>query len=181
MNRSNIELFRVRTVSNFLHLGATQSGLRIFYGQGSNERPILFFVDGKAVCLLVPYILLETRMCTSSSRGHVEGGDGVALSGPRSNERPCFGTAGELSAALRVAVQNGRSVSICFKTFQNRFNGLSIGNSCELCVTAVRVNIQYCGSTMERSGMGCSSLICRALASAAWPPGSLPTTTTLQS
>ena len=34
-----------------------------------------------------------------------------------------------------------------------------------------------CGSTMERSGMGCSSLICRALASAAWPPGSLPTTT----
>ena len=31
----------------------------------------------------------------------------------------------------------------------------------------------YCGSTMERSGMGCSSLICRALASAAWPPGSL--------
>ena len=27
------------------------------------------------------------------------------------------------------------------------------------------------GSTMERSGMGCSSLICRALAGAAWPPG----------
>ena len=30
-----------------------------------------------------------------------------------------------------------------------------------------------CGSTMERSGMGCSSLLCRALASAAWPPGTL--------
>ena len=42
-------------------------------------------------------------------------------------------------------------------------------------------HVTYCGSTMERSGMGCSSLICRALASAAWPPGSLPTTTTLQS
>ena len=40
---------------------------------------------------------------------------------------------------------------------------------------------RHCGSTMERSGMGCSSLICRALASAAWPPGSLPTNTNLKS
>ena len=30
-----------------------------------------------------------------------------------------------------------------------------------------------CGSTMERSGMGCSSLFCRALAGEAWPPSSL--------
>ena len=42
-------------------------------------------------------------------------------------------------------------------------------------------HVTYCGSTMERSGMGCSSLICRALASAAWPPGSLPTITNLKS
>ena len=34
-----------------------------------------------------------------------------------------------------------------------------------------------CGSTMERSGMGCSSLICQALAGAAWPPGKVGTTT----
>ena len=27
-----------------------------------------------------------------------------------------------------------------------------------------------CGSSMERSGMGCNALICRALAGAAWPP-----------
>ena len=31
-----------------------------------------------------------------------------------------------------------------------------------------------CGSTMERSGMGCSSSICRALAGAAWPPSKVP-------
>ena len=29
----------------------------------------------------------------------------------------------------------------------------------------------YCGSTLERSEKCCSSLICRALAGAAWPPG----------
>ena len=42
-------------------------------------------------------------------------------------------------------------------------------------------SVLHCGSTMERSGMGCSSLICQALAGAAWPPGKVGTTTTLKS
>ena len=44
------------------------------------------------------------------------------------------------------------------------------------CSTWVRVtkNTSHCGSTMERSGMGCSSLICRALAGAAWSPSKVP-------
>ena len=35
--------------------------------------------------------------------------------------------------------------------------------------------LPLCGSTMERSGMGCSSLICRALAGAAWSPSKVGT------
>ena len=42
-------------------------------------------------------------------------------------------------------------------------------------VAAATKKQAYCGSTLERSGKGCSSLFCRALASAAWPPSNLPT------